>query len=1341
MLHLEREALLGSSGSEHTWKTDGGIRNPLEEEIRDTPHGSFTKVEIFEPRIKRLDISQLQCRLKDIYFPYIQCDEASNSGKTLTPIVFQVNNVDLAEIEGGEVAVTNLNSCNGPNFVFELRFKIKQDSTASSQAYQEANACLKCVYFPVVEGKERIENILEKLEADGYQITENFENFSRVSVRRLGRLLPDARWPWLPFMDFANKKGDKADLLKRCCRRVKCFIETDAGFNPTPSKTDLAHHNSFTTALRNFGNKLSENEKGIHVKVYRDGKLSTPLHLEKAYQDWILRMHDRYDEEIDHGEDQPVLVVSPANKKSIRISSDVIRVHKILNRKGVTWKSGQRIKLLRGACAGVHKNNVYATIEYFLLGGIEGDYSGETRIICRPLGVPDENGCVLSEEDGETSLNIRDSLSVPVSVVDSGKCLAVESVEWDCQLEKRRQKAPATIDLLSETLCRELDVDGALPVKAKAGQVAPKEIVAVVRPANYASSTASANLDQKYIFKSNLEMTMEVNFNNEADNVHNKKKHIYSIRVKPSSRKDIQGLYVFPLRCKLKQFERAGVYAFTFSLIESSCKTLVRRVQVKASSKIGKWRLLSDDKSLPYNARVGSTFQPLSIACYDIYDNRIPFTSTPEVRFRIQTNDVVVFKVERLKTYLSESKLTLEIKDVVIASCELDKIRPTYEASVLICTQDGMLSVSIPCRVTPGCIQHVKAQPPILESQLLPGCMVKELKLEMFDEYDNHVRKGSEVLLNMEGLHIQDQLGLMRKVDDHGCIDLSGVLKVTAGYGKNVSISVSSDNRVVYEQQFQTEKRELRIVSKVPEFVTAGTQLENMVFEVVNSKGVVDDTIHNEENNGQSHMLTIKAELLNMDETIRYTFKHGRCTVPSIPLPQRGGVFSFQAGHSRHPELSLSVEVSAIETSNPEYDEIQSPCSDGKVLLLQDSSPFKNVKNLMVSIVNDEKVFDKCQLKLLSKIQCRSYLGMLHECALVVYRLEDEIRTIGERIAGCERNLKMLNEEKVKTEKVIQDMQASIESYLPKLPIVLSNKEEVMKQIESMGNSAAALVCHIFREVQLHEQHRHLMDDIVGLVALLGRVHSTELSRILSEYLGEDQMLAVISSSFAAAVALEKYEQNGEVDRGNALYAEAAARGKSLNGRFLVICLEDMRPFIGDFEGNDPQRKLALEDPKLPDGTVPKGFMGYAVNMVDMDVDHLYTRTSAGHGLRETLFYHLFGELHVYQTREDMMSARACISHGAVSLDGGILKENGVVYLGFGDPKICFPVETNSMMVMNPKSMELMRQIEEVKSELQVLKVHIRKQSNSREKYLKKFNRKKKKYLELMDKLDPLQNN
>ncbi|GFS32246.1 Yippee family putative zinc-binding protein [Actinidia rufa] len=71
-LHLEREALLSSSGSEKTWRTDGGIRHPTEDEIEGSPHRSFTKVEIFEPKKKGLDIVRLQCKLKDIYFPYIQ---------------------------------------------------------------------------------------------------------------------------------------------------------------------------------------------------------------------------------------------------------------------------------------------------------------------------------------------------------------------------------------------------------------------------------------------------------------------------------------------------------------------------------------------------------------------------------------------------------------------------------------------------------------------------------------------------------------------------------------------------------------------------------------------------------------------------------------------------------------------------------------------------------------------------------------------------------------------------------------------------------------------------------------------------------------------------------------------------------------------------------------------------------------------------------------------------------------------------------------------------------------------------------------------------------------------
>ncbi|KAB2008898.1 hypothetical protein ES319_D10G131400v1 [Gossypium barbadense] len=70
-LHLAREALLGNSGSECSWSTDGGIRDPLDEEIKESPHGSFTKVVILNPVVRNLDISKLQCKLKDIYFPYI----------------------------------------------------------------------------------------------------------------------------------------------------------------------------------------------------------------------------------------------------------------------------------------------------------------------------------------------------------------------------------------------------------------------------------------------------------------------------------------------------------------------------------------------------------------------------------------------------------------------------------------------------------------------------------------------------------------------------------------------------------------------------------------------------------------------------------------------------------------------------------------------------------------------------------------------------------------------------------------------------------------------------------------------------------------------------------------------------------------------------------------------------------------------------------------------------------------------------------------------------------------------------------------------------------------------
>lgn len=36
----------------------------------------------------------------------------------------------------------------------------------------------------------------------------------------------------------------------------------------------------------------------------------------------------------------------------------------------------------------------------------------------------------------------------------------MDDIDWELQLEKQRQKAPALIDLLNATQCQELDVDG-----------------------------------------------------------------------------------------------------------------------------------------------------------------------------------------------------------------------------------------------------------------------------------------------------------------------------------------------------------------------------------------------------------------------------------------------------------------------------------------------------------------------------------------------------------------------------------------------------------------------------------------------------------------------------------------------------------------------------------------------------------------------------------------------------------------------------------------------------------------------------------------------------------------
>ncbi|KAM6569032.1 hypothetical protein CsatB_017019 [Cannabis sativa] len=128
--------------------------------------------------------------------------------------------------------------------------------------------------------------------------------------------------------------------------------------------------------------------------------------------------------------------------------------------------------------------------------------------------------------------------------------------------------------------------------------------------------------------------------------------------------------------------------------------------------------------------------------------------------------------------------------------------------------------------------------------------------------------------------------------DYDGCAELSGLLKVTAGYGENVSLSLLLDNnKVLFKQEFQIEKRQLRIASKVPVIATAGSKLENIIFEIVNSDGIVDETFHHEDKTGGlSHMLAIMADWLHIEKIICLKHEPIDCD-EEIP---RGVVLLFQ---------------------------------------------------------------------------------------------------------------------------------------------------------------------------------------------------------------------------------------------------------------------------------------------------------------------------------------------------------------------------------------------------------------------------------------------------------------
>ncbi|XP_049393493.1 protein DEFECTIVE IN MERISTEM SILENCING 3-like isoform X2 [Solanum stenotomum] len=290
-------------------------------------------------------------------------------------------------------------------------------------------------------------------------------------------------------------------------------------------------------------------------------------------------------------------------------------------------------------------------------------------------------------------------------------------------------------------------------------------------------------------------------------------------------------------------------------------------------------------------------------------------------------------------------------------------------------------------------------------------------------------------------------------------------------------------------------------------------------------------------------------------------------------------------------------------------------------------------------------------------------------------KLEDAVKEIGLQIKHYEDNIKFLEGQKNRLDDSILDIEVALGKIYSASGTGSENKESSngKNELETIEEILTLNSCQLPTHNGTQISHIPYMKDVIGMVALLGKVDDDNISRTLSDYLGQETMLAVVCKTHDGLKALQTYDKKGLVNKSSGLHGVGASIGRPLDDRYLVICLENLRPYTGEFLADDPQRRLAIKKPRYLNEETPPGFLGFAVNMINIDTANLFCVTSTGHGLRETLFYRLFSQLQVYKTGADMMQALPFIADGAISLDGGIIKGGGIFSLGKREVQIKFP--------------------------------------------------------------------
>ncbi|ESQ45615.1 hypothetical protein EUTSA_v10010429mg [Eutrema salsugineum] len=352
-------------------------------------------------------------------------------------------------------------------------------------------------------------------------------------------------------------------------------------------------------------------------------------------------------------------------------------------------------------------------------------------------------------------------------------------------------------------------------------------------------------------------------------------------------------------------------------------------------------------------------------------------------------------------------------------------------------------------------------------------------------------------------------------------------------------------------------------------------------------------------------------------------------------------------------------------------------------------------------------------------------------------RLQSDLEAMGRKIKQHEDNLLFLKSQKNKLDESILDLQVRMSQLQSSATPISENfgdnhqGEDVDEQILRYENSAAGVLGLVQSRHGSQVSQLTLTKGVVGVVAQLGRVSDENLSQALSDYLGTRSMLALVCKDYESVKGLESYDNQGNVDKNAGLHGLGASIGRNIEGHFDAICLETLRPYVGQYIADDPQRRLDLLKPKLPNGEYPPGFLGFAVNMIQIVPAYLLCVTANGYGLRETLFYSLFSRLQVYKTRVDMINARPCISDGAISLDGGIIRSGGIFTLGSCDEvNIRFAKPIASRVMDNYSETE--KQMREMKWKKDKTLEDIKREQVLREEAVFNFGKKKEEFVRFL---------